>query len=145
MELENLNIQNENTLNILVDISEMNVFKQFESDICNNKCVKLNGNTYDLVSVAFIRVNENGTPAYNNSTHFISEKKQTNDIWVLIDSIFPRKTEQFNSFNELIDKYVKNINKMTQLTNLCLLVLKNNNFDGNVIIPTLEEFQFIET
>lgn len=98
-----------NLNNIIIDnYSVGGNLDQLLNYICNDEQIEVNGNTYDLVSVAFLRVNnDNGRPVENNSTHYISAKKQSNGKWVLIDSKFPGKTESFDNFKQLVEKYVK--------------------------------------
>lgn len=99
-----------NKLNIVVDNDVPN--NMYLTDIvCANEEIKANGNTYDLVSISFVRVNEDGKPVENNSTHYISAKRQSNGKWILIDSLFPGKTEKFDNLKALINKYVNNYNE----------------------------------
>ena len=76
-------ISNE-TRNLILHCENMRAFVGFSDDICN-ETVTINGNTFDLVSVAFLEVDENN----NSRSHYVSAKKLPNGRWILIDSLNP--------------------------------------------------------
>ena len=75
-------------LNIII---EPMICDDYSNNTIENEEIDVNGNTYDLVSVALYQPG-----------HYASAKKKTNGKWIFIDSNYPEKIKQFDSLKDLL-------------------------------------------
>ena len=99
---------NNNTQNLVLNINNMDTFNTYQDDIIkNNGTVTINGNTFNLSSIAFTCHAIQQQIQKHYYTHYISAKKLSNGMWVLLDSLLKNNIRGvYNNLSQLIEKCV---------------------------------------
>ncbi len=99
---------NNNIQNLVLSINDMDTFNTYQDDIVNNNgTVTINGNTFNLSSIAFTCHAIQQQIQEDYYTHYISAKKLSDGRWVLLDSLLNNNIRGvYNNFSQLIEKCV---------------------------------------